>query len=215
MPSGWPPSSARPPASCWPHGAFGVLVVLGGDTAAAVLGDEPMVVGGTLAPGVPWSRRADGSGPLVITKAGGFGHPTTLVDLLAGRARERGAMTTERIPMAVTMGDPSGVGPEIVLRHFAAGGLGDDVVVYGDAAILAHGAELLGLDVDLDVVGRDAVATRRPGALAVVDAGLLDRRRPRARRARRAGRRRGARSTSCRPPRTPSPAGSPGSSRCR
>ena len=37
-------------------------------------GDEPMVAGGTLAPGVPWSRRADGSGPLVVTKAGGFGH---------------------------------------------------------------------------------------------------------------------------------------------
>ena len=63
-----------------------MLVVLGGDTAAAVLGDEPMVVGGTLAPGVPWSQRADGSGPLVITKAGGFGHRTTLVDLLAGRS---------------------------------------------------------------------------------------------------------------------------------
>jgi 4-phospho-D-threonate 3-dehydrogenase / 4-phospho-D-erythronate 3-dehydrogenase len=82
-------------------------------------------------------------------------------------------MTKQPIPMAVTMGDPSGVGPEIVLRHFATGGLGDDVVVYGDAAILAHGAELLGLDVDLDVVGRDAVAARRHGALAVVDAGVL------------------------------------------
>src|SRR6185436_15132025 len=63
---------------------------------------------------------------------------------------ERGAMTKH--PMAVTMGDPSGVGPEIVLRHFAAGGLGDDVVVYGDAAILEHGADLLGLDIELDVV---------------------------------------------------------------
>ena len=67
-----------------------MLVVVGGDTAAAVLGDEPMVVGGTLAPGVPWSRRADGSGPLVVTKAGGFGHPTTLVDLLAGRSPSEG-----------------------------------------------------------------------------------------------------------------------------
>ena len=65
---------------------FGVLVVLGGDTAAAVLGDAPMVVGGTLAPGVPWLQRADGSGPLVVTKAGGFGHPMTLVDLLDGRS---------------------------------------------------------------------------------------------------------------------------------
>ena len=63
----------------------GVLVIVGGDTAAAVLGDEPLVVGGTLAPGVPWSRRADGSGPLVVTKAGGFGHRDTLVDLLADR----------------------------------------------------------------------------------------------------------------------------------
>jgi uncharacterized protein YgbK (DUF1537 family) len=75
-------------------GSFGVLVVLGGDTAAAVLQDAPMVVGGTLTPGVPWSQRADGSGPLVVTKAGGFGHPTTLAvllaDLLAGRARNEG-----------------------------------------------------------------------------------------------------------------------------
>jgi 4-hydroxythreonine-4-phosphate dehydrogenase len=75
--------------------------------------------------------------------------------------------------MAITMGDPSGVGPEIVLRRFAAGGLGDDVVVYGDAAILAHGAGLLGLDVDIDIVDHGHVAARRPGALAVVDAGLL------------------------------------------
>ena len=82
-------------------------------------------------------------------------------------------MTSERIPMAVTMGDASGVGPEIVLRHFAAGGLGEDVIVYGDAAILAHGAEVLGLDVDLDVVGSDALAARRAGALTVVDTGLL------------------------------------------
>jgi uncharacterized protein YgbK (DUF1537 family) len=69
---------------------IGTLVVVGGDTAAAVLGDAPMVVGGTLAPGVPWSRRADGRGPLVVTKAGGFGQPAALVDLLAGRSSSEG-----------------------------------------------------------------------------------------------------------------------------
>ena len=37
--------------------------------------------------------------------------------------------------MAITMGDASGVGPELVLRNVADGTLGDDVVVYGDAAI--------------------------------------------------------------------------------
>ncbi len=63
------------------------LVIVGGDTAAAVLGDAPMVAGGTVAPGIPWARRADGTGPLVITKAGGFGGPDTLVDLLGSEAR--------------------------------------------------------------------------------------------------------------------------------
>ena len=62
--------------------------------------------------------------------------------------------------LAITMGDPSGVGPEIVLRRWCEGDLGDDIVVYGDASILRHGAALLGLDVDWD---------RFP----VVDLGLL------------------------------------------
>ena len=53
-----------------------------------------------------------------------------------------------RAPFAITMGDPSGVGPEIVLRRWAQGDLGDDVVVYGDAAVLRNGARLLGLDID-------------------------------------------------------------------
>jgi 4-hydroxythreonine-4-phosphate dehydrogenase len=74
--------------------------------------------------------------------------------------------------MAVTMGDASGVGPEIVLRRWAAGRLGDDVVVYGDAAILHAGARLLGLDVALRSIQgpQDAV----PGALNVVDLGRLE-----------------------------------------
>ena len=70
------------------------------------------------------------------------------------------------------MGDPSGVGPEIVLRCAAEpGGLGEGVVVYGDAAILRHGATLLGLD-DLALGGLDivdlgllTVADHRPGEL--------------------------------------------------
>ena len=78
-----------------------------------------------------------------------------------------------RPPLAITMGDASGVGPEIVVRHHVAHGLGD-AVVYGDAAILRHGIDLLGIDpsaVDLAVVA--SPAQRRPGALNVVDAGLL------------------------------------------
>jgi 4-hydroxythreonine-4-phosphate dehydrogenase len=65
-----------------------------------------------------------------------------------------------RAPLAITMGDPSGVGPEIVLRRWAQGDLGDDVVVYGDAAILRSGARLLGIPVDW-------------AAFPLVDLGLL------------------------------------------
>ena len=74
-------------------------------------------------------------------------------------------------PLAVTMGDASGVGPEIVLRVAAQGRL-DDVLVYGDAAILRHGAALLGLS-DLDIVAVESPRTPQPGRLTVVDAALL------------------------------------------
>jgi len=53
------------------------------------MGDEEWVVGGTLAAGMPWSRRADGTGPMMVTKAGGFGHTATLVELLNNEAVER------------------------------------------------------------------------------------------------------------------------------
>ncbi|MDP2290747.1 MAG: four-carbon acid sugar kinase family protein [Actinomycetota bacterium] len=59
------------------------IVVIGGDTAAAFLGDAPRLVGGSVAPGMPWSLDEYGGGPLVITKAGGFGDADTLVRLLS------------------------------------------------------------------------------------------------------------------------------------
>jgi uncharacterized protein YgbK (DUF1537 family) len=62
--------------------AVAVLVIVGGDTAAAVLGERVMVVGGTIEPGVAWSRFARGNGPLVLTKPGSFGDEQTLVRVL-------------------------------------------------------------------------------------------------------------------------------------
>jgi uncharacterized protein YgbK (DUF1537 family) len=61
---------------------FGAVVLVGGDTAAAFLGDVPLVVGGTAAVGVPWCRTADGTGPLLLTKPGGFGDAEALVGLV-------------------------------------------------------------------------------------------------------------------------------------
>jgi len=81
-------------------------------------------------------------------------------------------MTVPLAPMAITMGDASGVGPELVLRRAADGALLDgSVVVFGDAAILRHGADVLGVDVPITVIQRAADASS--GALNVIDAGLL------------------------------------------
>lgn len=64
--------------------AHDTLIVIGGDTAAALLGDAPRLVGGFVARGMPWSHDEHGRGPLVVTKAGGFGGPDALVELLRG-----------------------------------------------------------------------------------------------------------------------------------
>jgi uncharacterized protein YgbK (DUF1537 family) len=58
------------------------LLVVGGDTAAALLGDVAVEVHGTLAAGTPWgfdtvTRR------LVATRSGGFGDDAALVDMVA------------------------------------------------------------------------------------------------------------------------------------
>ena len=72
--------SARSRGDVIASGAASTVVVLGGDAAAAVLGDDPMRVGGTLAPGIAWCAQPDGSH--IVTKPGGFGHASTIVDLL-------------------------------------------------------------------------------------------------------------------------------------
>ncbi|HMK11967.1 MAG TPA: four-carbon acid sugar kinase family protein [Acidimicrobiales bacterium] len=64
--------------------AFRTIVLVGGDTAASVLGDVAVRVCGTVASGIAWSRPWGDDGPLALTKPGGFGTSTTLVDLLAG-----------------------------------------------------------------------------------------------------------------------------------
>ena len=59
----------------------GTLVVLGGDTAAAIVGDETLAVLGTVDTAVPIARFRGG---YVVTKGGGIGRPETLAKLLAG-----------------------------------------------------------------------------------------------------------------------------------
>lgn len=63
---------------------LGAMVVIGGDTADAVLGPERLDVGGLVVDGTPWSLRPGRDRPLIVTRSGGFGGPDALVDLLWG-----------------------------------------------------------------------------------------------------------------------------------
>jgi 4-phospho-D-threonate 3-dehydrogenase / 4-phospho-D-erythronate 3-dehydrogenase len=73
--------------------------------------------------------------------------------------------------VGITMGDSSGVGPEIVLNAYRQGEIRHRAVVYGDAAVLAHCNASLGYDVPLRSV-RNA-SEYREGSLNIVDFGLL------------------------------------------
>ena len=58
-------------------------------------------------------------------------------------------------PIAITMGDASGVGPEILLRSYNERRLPERYVVFGDATVLNAGSERLGLDVPIHVTTSD------------------------------------------------------------
>lgn len=77
--------------------------------------------------------------------------------------------------LAVTLGDPVGIGPEITARTLAevAGETGHHGIAVGDAAALRRGAAAAGLDVEVrEVTGFDA-APAGPGVIDVFDIGVL------------------------------------------
>jgi 4-hydroxythreonine-4-phosphate dehydrogenase len=78
---------------------------------------------------------------------------------------------TERV-VAVTMGDPAGIGPEIVAKVFA-GPASVPAVVVGDAAILGRAIHLLDLPLEVNVVDHPRRAAFAPDAVDVVPASDL------------------------------------------
>jgi len=70
--------------------------------------------------------------------------------------------------IAVTMGDPRGIGPEIILKALSGHDLPADagLVVVGAREVLEHEARALGLDVDLPTAGSPGT-----GAVSLVDLG--------------------------------------------
>jgi len=75
--------------------------------------------------------------------------------------------------LAITMGDSSGVGPEILLNAFRQGELPPDFVAVGDLSILDRCNELLGYRVPLRPAAN--AADVEAGAVNVIDLGLMRR----------------------------------------
>jgi 4-hydroxythreonine-4-phosphate dehydrogenase len=71
----------------------------------------------------------------------------------------------------ITLGDSSGIGPEILLKAFREGQIKVPVVVYGDFASLAFYNGLLQLHVPLN--GVSSAKHCQEGSLNILDAGLL------------------------------------------
>src|SRR5215213_8829014 len=77
--------------------------------------------------------------------------------------------------IAVTMGDPAGIGPEIVARTFADPGFGDEnrAFVVGDPAILGRAIRLLDLPLGVNEISEPEEAAFEPGAVDVLAVGEL------------------------------------------
>lgn len=74
-------------------------------------------------------------------------------------------------PLALTMGEPAGIGPDLILQLYAdRRSLGLPVfAVYGHAGFLAARAERLGLDIDIRAVAPEDAAEAFESALPVID----------------------------------------------
>src|SRR5215510_12200282 len=87
----------------------------------------------------------------------------------ASRSRVRGVPPRRTVKprpvMAVTSGEPAGIGPDVCLQ-LAGAALPARIVLIGDRAVLAARAAALRLDVALTQFAHDALPTR--GALEVL-----------------------------------------------
>jgi 4-hydroxythreonine-4-phosphate dehydrogenase len=77
--------------------------------------------------------------------------------------------------VAVTVGDPAGIGPEIVLKSFQeVRGFTERAVVIGELSILRTVRDRLGIEVELAAVRKPEEANGRPGVVSVLDTAVVE-----------------------------------------
>jgi 4-hydroxythreonine-4-phosphate dehydrogenase len=74
------------------------------------------------------------------------------------------------LPVGITMGDPAGIGPEIVAKLFAEG-LPAPCIVIGDAATMRRALATIGADLPIRAIERFTEAAYSPGVMDVLGAG--------------------------------------------
>jgi 4-hydroxythreonine-4-phosphate dehydrogenase len=74
-------------------------------------------------------------------------------------------------PFGVTLGDSSGIGPEVLLKSFRDGRIAYPVVIFGDTSVLAYYDQQLGYSLPLRRIRR--CADYETGSLNVLDSGIL------------------------------------------
>ncbi len=77
--------------------------------------------------------------------------------------------------VAVTMGDPAGIGPEIIAKTFAEPGfpVENRAVVIGDERIMKHAMDLLNLNLSVNAVSDPAEGRFEPGTVDLISASEL------------------------------------------
>ncbi len=75
-------------------------------------------------------------------------------------------------PLALTMGDPAGIGPEIVARLFAEGGA-EGCLVIGEAARLRRAGGLIAAGLAVRPIAAPAEARFAPGVIDLIEVGRL------------------------------------------
>ncbi len=88
----------------------------------------------------------------------------------------QGTDTGKRPIIALTIGDPAGIGPEVTAGALAHGNLNDFCrpLVIGDAGVLQQAAAFAGVRLDLERVASVAEASFRPGTVSLLDLANVD-----------------------------------------
>lgn len=160
------------------------LIATGGETARALLDGaaiEHLHLQGEPVPGLVRAQaRHHGRSLTVITKAGAFGQPEALLAAwqqlsLCTAPLALECPMSERPVIGITLGDATGVGPEIIVKalaHSSVHALCKPLVI-GDAQRLRDANRIVGGALHVRAIQDPAQALYQPGTIDCIDLGLI------------------------------------------